>query len=71
MRGTERRGSADRGSCVTGPPRRLAEADGNRTRQAEVLGFTGVEDRGDHQAPDASDGEASGAHEREVTAWSG
>ena len=35
----------------TGLPRTLAEADGNRTRQAEVLGFTGVEDREGHQAP--------------------
>jgi hypothetical protein len=29
----------------------LAEADGNRTRQAEILGFTGFEDREGHQAP--------------------
>jgi hypothetical protein len=29
----------------------LAEADGNRTRQAEVLDFTGFEDREGHQAP--------------------
>jgi hypothetical protein len=29
----------------------LAEVDGNRTRQAEMLGLTGVEDRGDHQVP--------------------
>ena len=32
----------------------MAEADGNRTRQAEMLGLTGVEDRGAHQDPDAS-----------------
>ena len=30
---------------------RLAEADGNRTHQAELLDFTGVEDREGHQAP--------------------
>ncbi len=30
---------------------RVAEADGNRTRLAEVLGHVGVEDRGGHQAP--------------------
>ena len=29
----------------------VAEADGNRTRQTEMLGFTGFEDRGDHQEP--------------------
>ena len=29
----------------------VAEADGNRTRQAEVLDFTGFEDREGHQAP--------------------
>ena len=29
----------------------VAEADGNRTRQAEILGFTGFEDREGHQAP--------------------
>jgi hypothetical protein len=28
----------------------LAEADGNRTRQAEILDFTGFEDRDGHQA---------------------
>ena len=32
----------------------LAEADGNRTRQAEMLGLTGFEDRGAHQDPDAT-----------------
>ena len=32
----------------------LAEADGNRTRQAEILGLTGFEDRGAHQDPDAT-----------------
>ena len=31
--------------------RARAEADGNRTRQTEVLGLVGVEDRGDHQVP--------------------
>ncbi len=30
---------------------RVAEADGNRTRLAEMLGHVGVEDRGGHQAP--------------------
>ena len=29
----------------------LAEADGNRTRQTEILDLTGFEDRGDHQEP--------------------
>jgi hypothetical protein len=29
----------------------VAEADGNRTRQAEMLDFTGFEDREGHQAP--------------------
>lgn len=29
----------------------MAEADGNRTRQTEVLGLTGFEDRGAHQEP--------------------
>ena len=29
----------------------LAEADGNRTRLAEMLDHYGVEDRGGHQAP--------------------
>jgi hypothetical protein len=28
----------------------VAEVDGNRTRQTEVLGVVGFEDRGDHQA---------------------
>ncbi len=32
----------------------MAEADGNRTRQTEMLGLTGFEDRGAHQDPDAS-----------------
>lgn len=27
----------------------MAEADGNRTRQTELLGLTGFEDRGAHQ----------------------
>jgi hypothetical protein len=29
----------------------VAEADGNRTRLAEMLDHYGVEDRGGHQAP--------------------
>src|SRR6185437_10413159 len=29
----------------------VAEADGNRTHQVELLGFTGFEDREGHQAP--------------------
>ena len=29
----------------------MAEADGNRTRQTELLDLTGFEDRGDHQEP--------------------
>ena len=32
----------------------LAEADGNRTRQTEMLGLTGFEDRGAHQDTYAS-----------------
>jgi hypothetical protein len=32
-------------------PPRFAEADGNRTRQTEMLDLTGFEDRGDHQEP--------------------
>lgn len=32
----------------------VAEADGNRTRQTEMLGLTGFEDRGAHQDSDAS-----------------
>jgi hypothetical protein len=32
----------------------LAEADGNRTHQAEILGLTGVEDRAAHQDEYAS-----------------
>jgi hypothetical protein len=31
--------------------KKVAEADGNRTRQAENLGLVGFEDRGGHQAP--------------------
>jgi hypothetical protein len=31
-----------------------AEVDGNRTRQADILGFVGFEDRDDHQAADTS-----------------
>ena len=40
----------------------LAEADGNRTRQAEILGLTGFEDRGDHQDPDATVVQSSDRH---------
>ena len=29
----------------------MAEADGNRTRQTELLDLTGFEDRGAHQEP--------------------
>lgn len=29
----------------------VAEADGNRTRQTELLDLTGFEDREDHQEP--------------------
>ncbi len=36
------------------PKALVAEADGNRTRQAGVAGLTGFEDRGSHQATDAS-----------------
>ncbi len=32
----------------------MAEADGNRTRLTEHVGHYGFEDRGGHQAPDAS-----------------
>jgi hypothetical protein len=32
--------------------RLVAEADGNRTRQAELLGLVGFEDRGEHQLPE-------------------
>ena len=32
----------------------MAEADGNRTRQTEILGLTGFEDQGAHQDTDAS-----------------
>ena len=32
----------------------MAEVDGNRTRQAEIIGFVGFEDRGDHQVADTS-----------------
>src|SRR5699024_12765771 len=59
-----RRGSdstvALRGCGVAGGPAsatepvRMAEADGNRTRQTEMLGLTGFEDRGAHQDADAS-----------------
>ena len=53
VRGMRRRGSA--WAIVGSPPVAgsdvLAEADGNRTRQAEMLGFTGFEDRGGHQEP--------------------
>jgi hypothetical protein len=32
----------------------MAEADGNRTRQRQILPLTGFEDRAGHQAEDAS-----------------
>lgn len=35
----------------------MAEADGNRTRQTELLGLTGFEDRGAHQDTYASGSE--------------
>jgi hypothetical protein len=35
--------------------RRLAEADGNRTRQTELLGLVGFEDRDAHQDAYASE----------------
>jgi hypothetical protein len=41
MRGAARRPGA----------RRLAEADGNRTRLTELLGHVGFRGRGGHQAP--------------------
>lgn len=41
--------------------RRLAETDGNRTRQTELLGLTGFEDRGAHQDTYASTREGSTA----------
>src|SRR5436853_529761 len=38
--------------CPPGSSRTdVAEADGNRTRLAEILGHVGVEDRGAHQEP--------------------
>lgn len=39
----------------------MAEADGNRTRQTELLGLTGFEDRGAHQDPNASGDQPSRA----------
>ena len=56
MRGMARRGSTSLTAASLRPtqgmgPRRVAETDGNRTRQTEVLGLTGVEDRGAHQEP--------------------
>src|SRR6476469_1552774 len=48
VRGTLRRES---GVITHLRPYCLAEADGNRTRQAELLDFTGFEDREGHQAP--------------------
>ncbi len=46
------------------PPREwLAEADGNRTRQTELLGLTGFEDRGAHQDTYASASECITAPE--------
>jgi hypothetical protein len=45
------RRSALEQACRHGGWGALAEADGNRTRQAEMLGFIGFEDREGHQAP--------------------
>ncbi len=45
----------------------LAEADGNRTRQAELLDLTGFEDRGAHQNPYASGADISQYARRVVT----
>src|SRR5699024_7518455 len=42
------------GSVSVTEPMWVAEADGNRTRQTEMLGLTGFEDRGAHQDADAS-----------------
>jgi hypothetical protein len=39
----------------------MAEADGNRTRQTEILGLVGVEDRAAHQDEDASASDPSWA----------
>ena len=52
--------SAPAGRCV-------AEADGNRTRQTEILGLYGVEDRAGHQAGYASAREANDAARRPRT----
>src|SRR5699024_8881743 len=64
VRGMDRRGSDSTiapprcgfagGSASATEPVRMAEADGNRTRQTEMLGLTGFEDRGAHQDADAS-----------------
>ena len=43
--------AADQSAMREQPNEGPAEADGNRTRQAEMLGFTGFEDREGHQAP--------------------
>ena len=51
MRGISRRGSIWVTSLLARHAGRVAEADGNRTRQAEMLDLTGFEDRGDHQEP--------------------
>src|SRR5690625_6748677 len=55
VRGILRRGSSsvtiDSSRHCGGP---VAEVDGNRTRQTEMLGLDGFEDRGDHQDPDTS-----------------
>ena len=40
-----------------GADAQVAEADGNRTRQTEMLGLTGFEDQGAHQDTDASVGQ--------------
>jgi hypothetical protein len=46
----------------------MAEADGNRTRLAEMLGHVGFEDRGGHQAPLRLHGEGYRAAAVAVTA---
>ena len=46
---------------IAQPLSSVAETDGNRTRQAEMLGLTGFEDRGAHQDTYAS---ARGVYQR-------
>lgn len=40
----------------------MAETDENRTRQTEILGLTGFEDRGAHQDTYASADEGTACH---------